>query len=462
AAGIAQVRAREGSVTDDELAAFLQAPAAEIPRLRGAVRSPAISLARVIGATRLTHRVARDLYDRHHPDLMVLYLAGTDEIGHLFAPSMPPKLPCASEEDVGRYGGVVDDYYALVDRVLGQWMRRAREDGATLLIHSDHGFLWGERRLCDVAAHDWNTASFWHRPEGVFLAWGERVRPGRAPAAVSLFDVAPTVSALLGIPVDPSLRGRPFTSAFTDLRPSARRSVLAAVDVRRLPAEPVSDAEADEYARKLIALGYISGADTRAVAPAPGDRPGRTEGAWNHLGLYYRETVRDGRAARAAFENALAVRPDYASPMFNLAILSRRSGDSTGAEEWLWRSIAARLPDPDGTILRWAIEDLRADRVARAEKVLRRGVEQFPRSERLAQQLAFIRFQERDCAGAVAALSRFEASTREADTLNSLGMYHACLGARGVAAGFLRRSLSVRPDQPEVLESLRKLEGASR
>ena len=30
---------------------------------------------------------------------------------------------------------------------LGQWMRRAEEDGATLIVNSDHGFKWGERSV---------------------------------------------------------------------------------------------------------------------------------------------------------------------------------------------------------------------------------------------------------------------------------------------------------------------------
>lgn len=461
AGGIAQVRPREAAVTDEELAGFVRAPVAEVRRLRAAAGGPVDSLARVIGATRLSHRVARDLYDRQRPDLMVLYMAGTDEIGHLFAPYMPPKLDCVSEEDVLRYGGAVDDYYALVDRILGQWVRRAQEDGATLLVHSDHGFLWGQGRPCDVGAHNWNTATFWHRPQGVFLAWGRRVRTGRAPAPMSLFDVAPTVSALLEIPVDSSVRGQPPASAFVDLLPSRRRALFPEVEVRRLPSAPLSDAEADEYAKKLIALGYISGADTRTVAPAPGERPGRTEGAWNNLGLYYRETARDAEAARRAFEKSLEVRGDYASPMFSLAVLARRNRDAATAETWLWRSIDAGYPDPDGALLNWAIEDLRAGRVARGKKLLERAVGRYADSERLAQQLAFVRFQERDCGGAAGALSRFEAATRQPDTLNSLAMYRACLGSRAEAIALLQRSLAARPDQPEARESLRKLQAAS-
>lgn len=457
--GLAQLRAREGAVADSELAGFVRAPAAELTELRaqGGPAGPVSSLARIIGATRLSHRVARDLYDRERPDLMALYLAGTDEIGHVFAPYRPPRLPCVTDADAARYGGVVDRYYALVDRVLGQWMRRAEEDGATILVHSDHGFHWGEGRSCDLTARGWNTASFWHRPDGVFLAWGRRVRPSRARGTVRLLDVAPTVSALLGVAHDPSLRGRPLGAVFDGLRAAPPRPIFREVVVRRLADDPPSETEAAEYAKKLIALGYISGADTRAVAPEPGDAPGRTEGAWNNLGLYYRDTTRDGTRAREAFAKSLEVRPGYASPMFNLAVLARREGKPDRAEEWLFRSLAAGFPDPEGTLRRWAIGDLREERVERGERLLERAAEAYPDAEGLAQQLAFVRFQKKDCAGAAAALARFATASRQPDTLNSLALYRACLGRHGDAIELLQRSLAIRPDQPEARDSLERL-----
>src|SRR5438445_21062 len=130
--GVGQVVARDGRIDDEEIRGFLD------PR-----DEKAGALSRVLAATRVTQRIARDLYDRERPDLLALYFEGTDEVGHLFAPYAPPKLACTSDADFARYGKVVDGYYALVDRLLGQWMRRAKEDGATLLVHSDHGFKWG-------------------------------------------------------------------------------------------------------------------------------------------------------------------------------------------------------------------------------------------------------------------------------------------------------------------------------
>ena len=69
------------------------------------MENPIVALSRIVSATRINHRMARDLYDRNLPDLMVLYLQGTDEIGHVFAPYVPPRLDCTTEADFARYRG---------------------------------------------------------------------------------------------------------------------------------------------------------------------------------------------------------------------------------------------------------------------------------------------------------------------------------------------------------------------
>ncbi len=152
------------------------------------MKNPIVALGRTLAATRVVQRIARDLYDRSRPDLAVAYFEGTDEVGHLFASFTPPRLDCRSvtDADVAKYGRVVSAYYGTVDRILGQWMRRAAEDGAVLLVHSDHGFKWGSDRPCGLASADWVTAAFWHRPEGVLGLWGKASAAacrGGAPAS---------------------------------------------------------------------------------------------------------------------------------------------------------------------------------------------------------------------------------------------------------------------------------------
>src|SRR6202022_2018180 len=122
--------------------------------------------------------------------------------------------------------------FGIVDRILGQWMRRAQEDGATLLVHSDHGFKWGEDRPCQFASGNFATAAFWRRMDGVVAVWGARVKPAER-ARASLFDVAPTVLALLDLPTDKSMPGH-LIPAFGELAPPARgANASTAIVVRR-------------------------------------------------------------------------------------------------------------------------------------------------------------------------------------------------------------------------------------
>jgi len=461
APGVAQVVARDGRVSEQDLARFVDVPAPEISRALSSGEGMAnrvVALARILSATRVYHRAARDLYDKNLPDLLMLYIEGTDEIAHLFAPDTPPRLACTPEDEFNRYQKAVAVYYGVVDAMLGQWMRRAEEDHATLIVQSDHGFKWGDDRSCERSSFNWSTAAFWHRLDGVFAAWGARVRPGRGSGAKpTMFDPAPTVLALLHLPADRRMTGRPIAAAFRDLAPPARKDLFESVAVRRVPAEQMSEAERSEYTKKLLALGYLSGSEAKPLAPTGGDRPGMTEGAWNNLGLYERETAGDPRAAREAFEKSLALRPSYHSPMFNLAILYRTQKDGARARDWLFRSIAAGHADPPGTVLGWVNWYEDKGQSSDALALLERAAREMPGDEAVARTLGIYRFKRKDCPGALAVVGPFEPKTSDPNTLNSLALFQTCLGKRQDAIVLLERSLSLKPDQPGAIQSLNLL-----
>ena len=455
--GIAQAVARDGRATARDLAPYLDVPAGEIETALASgagMENPIAALGRILAATRVGQRVARELYDRNLPDLLAFYLEGTDEVGHIFAADTPPRLACAADADVARYGRVVATYYAAIDAMLGQWMRRAEEDGAVLLVHSDHGFKWGEDRPCKLESGNWATAAFWHRPEGVFAAWGKGVKPSPERGGASLFDVAPTVLALLDLPADRKMPGHPIAAAFADLPQKARTDELERITVRRVAAADVSPEQASEYTKKLLALGYLSPSEARPLAPTGGDRPGLTEGAWNNLGVYLRDTARNFPAARQAFEKSLALSPGYYSPMFNLAVLARAQGDAKAAEEWLLRSLAALKADPETAVVSWSREYQKNGKTAAARSLLERAARAYPDNEPVARDLALLRYRSQDCAGAVAALSRFEAVTKDPKTLNDLALFETCLVHREAVIRLLERSLSLDPNQPEVARTL--------
>ncbi len=458
--GVRQVIGEETRVPDADLTPYVRMSTAEIAAERakgGGLENPVDALARILGATRTVQRIARELYDRETPELTAVYFEGTDVIGHVFAADVPPRLNCVSDEDFRHYSGAVDAYYETIDRLMGQWMRRAMEDGATLLVCSDHGFKWGEDRTCQRSSLNSATAAFWHRIDGVLALWGKRVKASPARGEASIYDIAPTVSALLGLPVDPRMSGAALLADFADLPAPARRDLFTSAAVRRLPASAPLAAEAQEYARKLRALGYLSGSESKSVATPPeGPWPGRTEGAWNNLGILQRESGRLEEADRS-FREALRINPDYSSPMFNLAGLERTRGRSQEARSWLFRSLEAGHAEPEQTVLQWVAAAVQARKRGEAVSLLETGVSRYPRSESLAVSLARLRFEAKDCAGAALALSAF-AETGGRDSSNLLGLSELCLGHRERGRRLLERSLSIDPAQPPIREALRMME----
>jgi len=457
-AGVTQVAERDSRIEARDLDSYLEIPPPEIAQelSSGAgMENRVVALARILSATRVTQRLARDLYDRERPDLLAVYFEGTDEVGHVFAPFTPPRTECreTSDADYRKYSRVVETYYAAIDRILEQWMRRAQEDGGVLVVQSDHGFKWGGDRPCGLASGNWATAAFWHRPEGVLALWGKGVARGRSRGDAKLHDVAPTVLALAGAPADRRMPGIPLSSAFEQPLTQTRKD-LSALAVRRVAAAEASAAESDEYAKKLLALGYLSPGSAATLRPTGGTKPGMTEAAWNNLGTYEKETRHDRAAAKKDFEKALELNPNFYAPMFNLAVLARDAGDTKTAEDWLFRSLAAARADPSTAVAGWAREYIRADKFAAASSLLDRASRDYPNNEAIAREKARLAYRRKDCRGAVAAVGRFADSTRDLETINDLVLFQTCLSDREAVERLLVRSLAIRPDQPEVARLL--------
>jgi predicted AlkP superfamily phosphohydrolase/phosphomutase len=455
-AGVEQILARDGEVNDRDLAPYVHMSEAEIRRAResgSGLENPVAALARILGATRSQHRIARELYDKNLPDLMMLYLEGTDAIGHVFGSYTPPRMSIVSEEDFTRYRGAVDEYYAMIDRILGQWMRRADEDGATLVVNSDHGFRWGAERPPELSSLKSHPA-LWHRRDGVLAVRGARVAASPKRRSASVFDMAPTVSALLGLPIDRRLEGKVFSAGFRGLGVPERKDLFGTIAVRRLAPEAISESASNEYAARLRALGYLSGGEPTKLDAPGGDRPGVTEKGWQNLGIYLQVTKKDLAGAEAAFRKVLDIQPAYVAPQIALAKVYRERGDDTGAIEWLLRSCKAGYPDPEGTLLLWYADYDERGKHSQARQVLEKGVSMYPASEALSRELGLVHYRARRCAQAWDMVARFEAASRTPETLNVLALFKACLGRKDDSIALFERSLAIRPDQPAVIRSI--------
>ncbi len=88
-------------------------------------------------------RESLDMYDaelaRFESGCLFFYFSNTDQRQHMFWRLADPLHPAYDERLAGKYGSVIEDIYAAMDRVVARTMERIDKD-TTLIVMSDHGF----------------------------------------------------------------------------------------------------------------------------------------------------------------------------------------------------------------------------------------------------------------------------------------------------------------------------------
>lgn len=409
---------------------------------------PASALRRILVETRVYHDLAMEALTQDKPDLAIVYIQGTDTIGHVFAPYAPPRQASIPPAEFERYSHVPAQYFAHVDRLLGEYREWARAAGAVLMLASDHGFRWSAGRPSAPDSLAAATAGRWHREEGIYLLWGPGVAPGASHAERGgVRQVCATLLALLGLAPGRGLAGPPLAGAPT--------RALAQADYRAGWSPPqAAEAPADgEALEKLEALGYIGAQEPRARPP--GTDSTRTAASFNNEGLI-RSAEGDGAGAAAAFERALALDPGLASALWNLSdLLSRENREPQRSDELLVRALAAGLPDGLGQVIGRALGCRRKGQAERASRLLDTALEVRPAESELLLLRGRWRLDAQDCAGA---LADFQAAAEQrpdsALVRASAGLASLCLGDEEAAASSFRRSLELDPNQPELRRAL--------
>ncbi|MFH1278288.1 MAG: alkaline phosphatase family protein [Candidatus Eisenbacteria bacterium] len=150
-----------------------------------------------------------------------------------------------TEEGVTRLSRTIEDAHSDWDSLIGVVVGSAK--GEVVIIISDHG-------------HDLDGTGHRFGPEGIIVMGGGPVEEGGAFEDPSVFDIAPTVLHLCGLPVPEGLKGRVLTEVMGG-------AWLAANPVRYLragegPGAVLRRGEAlpelrDEELEDLKALGYV-------------------------------------------------------------------------------------------------------------------------------------------------------------------------------------------------------------
>jgi hypothetical protein len=171
------------------------------------------------------HDVAMRLRETYHPRFFTIRYEGLDRAGHLFLRfALPDAFGDVTDQERQRYGSLLDEHYAYIDAEVGRAMAEQRPEDLVLIV-SGFGMQpvsLGKRMLAKVLGEPDVTGSHERAPDGFLLAYGDAVKPGRAPLG-SVVDVAPTILYFLGLPVARDMDGYARTDilkpSFTAARP---------------------------------------------------------------------------------------------------------------------------------------------------------------------------------------------------------------------------------------------------
>jgi Tfp pilus assembly protein PilF len=414
---------------------------------------PVSALRRILVETRVYDTLAREWLASEKPDLLLVYVQGTDSIGHVFAPYAPPRQSTIAEADYDRYHDVPQRYFAEMDRLLGEYARLAAATGSVLVIASDHGFKWAEGRPSALSSVANATAARWHTDDGIYLIWGKGIQPSQGHAGRgTVSQVCATLMALLGLAPGtgisgPVLAGAPALAG--DAIDYRTRYTPAAV---MSGSSPGSNSGADEdTVAKLRALGYIGAASGggRAIGT-------RTAGSFNNEALLLKQQGKNPEAMDA-LEQALVVDPSLASALWNLSdLLFAQQKSLDKSDGLLVRAFANGLPEGNRYLIGRAIGYQRSGQVDRALKLLTDAAAAKPDEPEVWLFRGRYRMERQDCAGA---LTDFARATKLAPSnpaaYASQGVAQMCMNDAAGARTSFTRSLELDPNQPDVRGYLR-------
>lgn len=214
-------------------------------------------------------------------DLMLIYFGGADVVGHRFWRYAYPELyrHRPSPEQIENFGSIIHDYYAYVDVKVGQLIAASSPD-TTVIIMSDHGMRPYRRRRRfdpDQPPQDVNSGHHKQAPPGLFVAAGPYIKksvPQTPPHELksedlttvgSVYDITPTILALLRIPLGEDMDGKVLAHLIRDeFNLASQPDPVKTHDTpeflanRRTAPLPAPDQE--ERLRQLRSLGYLDDA----------------------------------------------------------------------------------------------------------------------------------------------------------------------------------------------------------
>jgi predicted AlkP superfamily phosphohydrolase/phosphomutase/Flp pilus assembly protein TadD len=463
---------RPGDLKPDELAPFVRVSADEFSRPFD-FNDDLSHFKWVLATAQSYQRIGLHLWQSQRPDLLMVYIEGTDSVAHLFghlfrAQGLAGELAAQQQ----RYGQAVEEMYRYADRILGDYLQ-AIDDTTTLVVLSDHGFELGVLQEDPSKTRDMRRVSEqFHRLEGILYLYGNRVKPHSRLDRPTILDVTPTLLALGGLAPARDMPGRVLSEGLDlKLPPRTVASYETGQRVAAAPAAttPARDAGVDSAVLEhLRSLGYLN-------TQSP-------KGARNLAAVHFQ----NGHFAEAvtAYEDLVKQEPNDGALRASLGGTLGALGRYAEALEQLDAAVRLEPLNPEAYHNRGIIYERQGKRAAAANEY-RTALRYSPGYEASRQALirltgsAAINTPATDAERAAAALAKgaseaarrgdYEAATKALDEAGRLAPNYALvfqyrsnvaflMGDRAAAIAALHKGLQIEPDNELFKANLERLQ----
>lgn len=404
------------------------------------------------------HRIALNLYQQQEPLLLMMHYEGTDAVNHLFAPFHPPYREGMSQENFRRYWPTVANYYSEIDRLIGEWMRVLTDD-TTVIIVSAHGFRWGKTR--PRVQPIGRSALSDHRNTGVFIAYGNHVAANRGGHVISIYDLVPTILAILGLPESTEMPGDFAPWVLRDISPVTSVRVVSYDEFFAGRTVGGQGMNMQSYTRDLQAIGHLP--DPKAMQPVfenadddevraaqPNPANWGQYAYFNNQGIELRKQGKLGDAIDA-FQEAINLNPSRPTPYLNMAMTLFDRQQYTSADEVFVMAVARGLPNAEQWFADFAALYRSRNMTSRAIQLLYKGKQIFPQSYIIAANLGSALMQAERYTDGLPELERaLGLQPSSTLVLNNLGIYYSKKKDYARALDFWNRSLTIDSRQPQI------------
>lgn len=208
------------------------------------------------------------LLERYHPSLFAVYFDGFDAYCHIFWDIYREYAELARQGE-GALAGMpfelraiaeaLEHHLSRLDGYLGTVMEHAGP-GDVVLVISDHGY--GDNpgsQPIQRTYEEWIRTPHWHTLNGILAAWGGPIRPGFRVTEAGVLDVAPTVLALLGLPLARDMDGRVLAEMIESrfLHQNPIREIATYETEQWSEQSAIESPYDEEVLNRLRALGYL-------------------------------------------------------------------------------------------------------------------------------------------------------------------------------------------------------------